>query len=252
MEFRRRLILAGATGGMLCSGLATTAAGVAAATPITHSVAQITGRTATGWTSGNWSGYAGTTAGANQVSGDWTVPAVSKTSGNTYSSTWIGIDGFTNSDLIQTGTEQDWVGGKAKYDAWWEILPAPETLISMTVKPGDAMEADIHFNGSQWLITIEDVSESESFSILKNYTGPGASVEWIQEATQINGVVATEAHYSPYTFSNCGFDGGGIAFTTGNRGVMVQKGKQVSTPSNPGKAGNDFNMKYGKKTPKAP
>jgi hypothetical protein len=247
----RRLTLVGAAGGMLVSGLGTTVATVA---PITHSAAHLTSVTATGWSSPNWSGYAGTTSEANQVSGDWTVPAVSKVSGKTYSSTWIGIDGFTNSDLIQTGTEQDWVNGRAVYDAWWEILPAAETVITgMTIHPGDAMQGDIYYLGSgQWEITLNDVTESESFAIQKAYSGQYDSVEWIQEATEVGGKIATESHYSQYTFTNCGFDGGGIAFTLGNRGVMVQKGKQVSTPSDPGKAGNDFTMKYGKKTPKAP
>jgi hypothetical protein len=236
---------------MVVSGLGTTAV---TAAPITHSAAHLTSKTPAGWSSPNWSGYAGTTTNANQVSGDWTVPAVSKTKGNTYSSTWVGIDGFTNGDLIQTGTEQDWVNGRAVYDAWWEILPAAETVItSMTVRPGDSMQADIYYaGGGQWWISIEDVTELEPFSILKNYSGEYDSVEWIQEATEVNGVIATEAHYSEYTFTNAEFDGGGIAFTNGNRGVMVQKGKQVSTPSLPGKAGNDFNVKYGKATPKAP
>jgi hypothetical protein len=247
----RRLTLVGATGGMLVSGLGTT---VATVTPITHAAAHLTSVSATGWSSPNWSGYAGTTTNATQVSGDWTVPAVSKTAGNTYSSTWVGIDGFTNGDLIQTGTEQDWVKGKAVYDSWWEILPAPETLITgMTIHPGDAMQGDItSLGGGQWDITLRDVTEGESFTIQKAYTGPVDSVEWIQEATEIGKKISTEAHYSEYTFSSCGFDGGGIAFTLGNRGVMIQKGKQVSTPSDPGSADNDFNMKYGKKTPSAP
>ena len=48
----------------------------------------------------------------------------------TYSSAWIGVDGFNDNDLIQTGTEQDYYSGGAHYDAWWEILPAAETEIS--------------------------------------------------------------------------------------------------------------------------
>ena len=34
---------------------------------------------------------------------------MSETTGNTFSSTWVGIDGFGNSDQVfQAGTEQDW------------------------------------------------------------------------------------------------------------------------------------------------
>jgi hypothetical protein len=186
---------------------------------------------------------------------------VSKTKGNTYSSSWIGIDGFTNGDLIQTGTEQDWVNGHAVYDAWWEILPAPETVITrMTVHPGDTMEADIYYAGAgQWWITLFDATELEPFSTLRDYSGDLDSVEWIQEATTINGSIATEAHYSTYDWTSCTFDtgtsndatGNDIAFQPGNRGVMIQGGKHVSTPSKAQK--NDmFAVAYGAKTPPPP
>lgn len=257
---RRYLTLAAATGGMLVSGLFSTAASSPAMMhlPAQH-VTFLKG--GAGWTSDNWSGYAGTLTGATEVEGNWTVPSVSKTKGNTYSSSWIGIDGFTNSDLIQTGTEQDWVNGHAVYDAWWEILPASETLIpKMTVKPGDSMTADIFYAGAgQWWITIEDVTEGEPFSILQDYSGPGDSVEWIQEATTINGSVGAEAHYSLYDWTECGFNtgttndasGNPIAFQPGNRGVMIQNKKHVSTPSL-AKENDMFAVKYGAKAPAPP
>jgi hypothetical protein len=238
----------------MVGGSAVTAA---AAPVLSHSPAEDLHIGATGWTAPNWSGYAGTTSNATEINGNWTVPSVSKTSGNTYSSSWIGIDGFTNDDLIQTGTEQDWYGGKAHYDAWWEILPAAETIITgKTVKPGDSMTAEISPSGTAgvWLIFIEDITEHWDFSIDKSYSGPADSVEWIQEATTINGKIATEAHYSEYTWTNLDFDGGTVDLGLGNRGVMIQKGKHVSTPSHPGNAptNNAFTMEYGAKTPPPP
>ena len=76
--------------------------------------------TALGWASSNWSGYAETCkAPYTEVSGNWTVPSVSGPNGS-YSAAWVGIDGYTNSSLIQTGTEQDVSGtGQASYAAWW-------------------------------------------------------------------------------------------------------------------------------------
>ncbi len=61
----------------------------------------------------NWSGYAVTGSGYTTVSGSWRVPSVAATKKNTYSATWVGIDGFSNGSLIQAGTGQDWVGGVA-------------------------------------------------------------------------------------------------------------------------------------------
>ena len=76
--------------------------------------------------SANWAGYEDTGAGAqfSEVSADWTVPAVQV---GTYgdSSTWVGIDGTSTSDLIQAGTDQSWSPNGAVYYAWYELLPGP-------------------------------------------------------------------------------------------------------------------------------
>lgn len=66
--------------------------------------------TTTGWASSNWSGYAlsGISGQFTSVTGTWVVQAVSATKKPTYSSQWVGIDGFNNSSLIQTGTESDY------------------------------------------------------------------------------------------------------------------------------------------------
>ena len=247
---RRYVTLLVATGGLLAG-----APSVAAAPLIGHGTARIATVSAAGWNSLNWSGYAATTTNATAVVGQWQVPKVTKTTGNTYSSTWIGIDGFTGgTNLIQTGTEQDWAGGKAVYRAWWEILPAAETVIpSITVHPGDVFTAAIKKGtGTTWSIKITDTTTNKTFSINKTYTGPATSVEWIQEAPTVGGTIATLAHYGKTYFINCGFDGANIGFTAGNRGIMIQNGKHVSTPSQPSKEGNGFEVAYGAKTPAPP
>lgn len=240
-----------AAGGLIAGGVMD-----AAAPAVVHSAAQVTAHSAVGWTSGNWSGYAGTTGAvgsATSIEGTWKVPTVTSTPGNTYSSVWIGIDGFTNSNLIQTGTEEDWVGGHALYRAWWEILPKSETIIpSLTIHPGDIMFADItKGSGTTWTIELEDVTTSHTFTIHKTYTGQADTVEWIVEAPTVGGV-ATLAHYGQTFFSGCGFNGVDAALTTANRGVMIQNGKHVSTPSNPSKLGDGFAVAYGSKTPPPP
>ena len=129
-----------------------------------------------GWASSNWSGYARTGT-YTRVTGAWVVPSVASSRKATYSSQWVGIDGFNNSKLIQTGTEADYFNGSAHYAAWWEILPAAETVIpSITVRPGDHMTASItKGSGTSWTITITDTTTSKSFSTVRTYTGPGTS-----------------------------------------------------------------------------
>lgn len=211
--------------------------------------------TAAAWSSSNWSGYA-ITSGApyNAITGTWTVPAAGSTKTATYSSNWIGIDGFNNSNLIQTGTESDNSHGRATYAAWWEILPASETRISsITVHPGDVMTASIvKGSGTSWTITLTDTTTGGSFSTVQNYTGPQTSAEWIEEAPQVGGKVATLAHYGQSTFDPGTVNGINPGLTTGDSGVMVQNRVQVSTPSNPDGDTDGFNVAYGSAVPAPP
>ena len=284
--------------GMLLSAFSVEApaapARIAAAPTITHRARISVAPDARGargvrstWTSENWSGYAesGTFTG---VTGTWTVPAVASTSSSTYSSTWIGVDGLSNQDLIQTGTEQDYYSGATHYGAWWEILPASETVISPrtdVVQAGDRMTASIYETSTTtttsrgrrsrsstehlWSIAIKDTTENWSFSTSQPYTGPGASAEWIMEAPEINGRIATLSHYtfSPPTstgdFDNAGFltsvvSSGSPTYTTAalsyqnDAGAMIQNGAQVSTPGDPDGAQTAFNVGYGSSLPGTP
>jgi len=236
------------------------------------------------WASSNWSGYA-TTSAVTGITGTWTVPAVAATSSPTYSSTWVGVDGYSNSNLIQTGTEQDYYSGAAHYSAWWEILPAAETVISPNiyrVAPGDRMSASIYetsatvttgffrrTSGHVWSITISDTTKSWTYHTTQSYAGAGASAEWIQEAPEVNGRIAPLAHYTfnpPTTTGD--FDNAGVLTTIvssgtpkysgaalnylNNSGVMIQNGVQVSTPGNPDKALTAFNAAYGSSPPATP
>jgi hypothetical protein len=207
-----------------------------------------------GWASANWSGYAITGGTYNSITGEWIVPTVQRTSRPTYSSTWIGIDGFNNSDLIQTGTEQDYYNGSAHYYAWWEILPAPETVIpSMTIHPGDRMYADIeNLGGGLWSITIKDLATGQSFTTQQYYSGPQTSAEWIEEAPTVGSRIATLAHYGQTTLDPGTVNGGNPNLTASDGGVLIQNGSQVSTPSNPDSDTDGFNVAYGSAQPSPP
>ena len=243
------------------------------------------GRTRSTWAASNWSGYAetGTFTG---VRGTWIVPEVSPTAAATYSSAWVGVDGFNNSELIQTGTEEDYYNGSAHYDAWWEILPAAETAISTRaypVSPGDQMSAQIwetsttvstgHFRHQStehvWQIAIADTTKGWHFQTGQAYNGPGTSAEWILEAPSVGGRVAT---LNPYTvkaptgsgdFDNAGTvstiaGGSGPAYKnaglnyTNDAGAMIQNNVQVSTPGSPDSGLNAFDVQYGASTPGTP
>lgn len=210
------------------------------------------GTTAAGWASSNWSGYAVTGSTYSSVTAKWTVPTVAPSKKATFSADWVGIDGFNNSDLIQTGTESDYFNHSAHYDAWWEILPSAETVIpSIAVKPGDTITASVtKLSGSAWRITITD--GGQSFTTTQTYTGPQTSAEWIEEAPTVGGRIAPLANYGQTAFDPGTVNGANPNLTASDGGLMVQKRRVVSTPSNPDSDTDGFNMAFGATAPAPP
>ncbi|WP_052434315.1 G1 family glutamic endopeptidase [Streptacidiphilus melanogenes] len=164
----------------------------------------------------NWSGYAatGSTGAFKSVSASWVQPSVSCSSTTTYSSFWVGLDGYSNSALEQTGTEADCIGGRATYGAWWEVLPASESAYSgVTVAGGDSLTATVTDNGNgTFTMTLTDSTEGWS----KSTTAAGSSgyqdssAEVIAEAPEVNGGIAKLANFGTVAFTNS--TAGGQAF----------------------------------------
>ena len=213
----------------------------------------VTVATVAGYTgpSSNWSGYAMGNGPFNYASGTFNVPNLYATPTETFASEWVGIDGATNSYLIQAGVDEyyDPLTGYVYLAAWWEILPAAETQISMGVLPGDSITVTVgQVSGSEWAIQIIDNTTGQTFLTDQTYTGPGASAEWIMEAPEVNGAISTLAEYSPdVTFSGIRING---PETTITDIVMVQNNVQVSTPS--GFTANGFAVAYGGTAPPPP
>jgi hypothetical protein len=204
---------------------------------------QITGF---GWTSSNWSGYAikGKKGAFQRISGEWIVPYVKPTAKPTYSSAWIGIDGFRNSSLIQTGTGHESVDGRVQYYAWWEILPAAETVIPLPVSPGDRIRATIvKIRRGKWCITLCNLSKPWTFRTIQRYNGPQTSAEWIMEAPQVGGNVAALAQVSPTRFSCCRVNGKSPRLTPADGGIMIQNKLTIAVPTSPSARGDSFTVK---------
>ena len=101
------------------------------------------------------------------VRGSWTVPAVASSGNDTYSAVWVGIGGYGESSLIQTGTLQKFVNGVAAYYAWYQLLPNRAVrILNVSVQPGDGIIASVNWvEGSvnSWLVEISDVTSGDSF-----------------------------------------------------------------------------------------
>lgn len=201
----------------------------------------------TGWESYNWSGYVVPRLGVTSASSTWKVPAVVASSTAKYSATWVGVDGFTNGDLIQTGTSQDTVGGKTSYYAWWEILPAAETEITtMKVAPGNNMVATVKkISSGRWEIVLADTTTGNTFSKVAGYNGPGSSAEWIEEAPTVGAGQSALADFGTVAFSGVTVNGASVHLLITGSGTMVSAtGAVLAKASAPASTGNTFSDTY--------
>ncbi len=191
--------------------------------------------------SSNWSGYSTTGGPFTVVKGTFTVPSIaSGTPPYDQVAEWVGVDGANGTDtsLIQAGVDEytdplDSTG--AVVQAWWEILPAAETNItSVPVKAGDSVTVTLwQASSTTWDINLVNDTTGESYTTPpEQYSGPGASAEWIVEATtrcSFRCETSVLAPYSPaVTFSDLGMTGHESAL---QEDTMVQEGTNVATPS---------------------
>ncbi len=132
----------------------------------------------------NWSGYAATTGTYTSVSASWTEPTGTCTSGDKYSSFWVGLDGYSSSSVEQTGTDVDCAGRTAEYYAWYEMYPNPSEDYSNTVKPGDHFNASVTYTGSnKFSLYIADTTRGWSHTTVGTLAGAArSSAEVIVEA----------------------------------------------------------------------
>jgi hypothetical protein len=199
-------------------------------------------------TSANWGGVVAFPPNfddpVTDVLGSWTVPHViapEPYSGAYVCSTWIGIDGWESSALLQAGTQQI-LWPSPDYSAWWQWVPAnpnaPSASAGITnvpVSPGDVMfceidagsqtgatEATIHLtNGTTGVMTSFIVHAPAGTEVL------GGSAEWIVEMPldTFNGLPVKLPEYTFVYFDNC------LAFARSGRGFHANPGELVTMVS---------------------
>ncbi len=189
---------------------------------------------------GNWGGYVavpgvdpatGASGTFSTVSGTWVQPAASCGStpaGTTTSSAfWVGLGGNSESSnaLEQIGTEVDCsAAGKARYSAWYELVPALSRTINVVVSPGDRIAASVTVAGTQVTVAMRDLTRGTSFSRILHMSAPDTtSAEWITEApSACSG--SHDCHQTPLT------DFGTVAFSHAS---ATDSGGHTGTISDP-------------------
>jgi len=170
-------------------------------------------------TSSNWAGYVGVRSGITFrfVSAHFYVPYLDCTgvtkSNPTYSSHWVGLDGFLagSNTVEQTGVlaacypDQNNVVTPT-YDAWYEKYPNPPVYSAITVRPGDAITASVYFSSSKktFTFTLADGTSGKHFTVVGkcpvSATCARSSAEVISEAPSNGTNVLPLADYQAASF----------------------------------------------------
>ncbi len=141
---------------------------------------------------------------------EWFVPSVAGEQGvQDFSALWVGMDGLTNGDVLQDGTEQDAIGMNvlgikwtmASFSAWVEFFPADSVaLTNFKVSPGDHMLGQVWMGNPGSAPTLSGafgvcyLFDLTTGSFTTVYIPPplgaafaGSSAEWIMERPTVNG-----------------------------------------------------------------
>ncbi len=203
------------------------------------------------YTSSNWSGYMAVGSDINGVSGSWVVPRATGSGLLSADAAWVGVGGVTTDDLIQAGTDDSISSnGSERVEAFYEMLPESAIAIpGMIVEPGDAVSANLkEVQANQWDISMNDVTEGESFSTTLTYASSGSSAEWIEEDPSFsNSRQIPFDSFGAVTFSNAAETVGGTSFNLSQAGALGiamvnSSGSAEAVPSTIGGDGGSFSV----------
>ena len=133
----------------------------------------------------NWSGYAAYNTTFSVVKGSWIQPtARCPNAVPTYSSFWVGLDGYKSSSVEQIGTDADCQGTNSpNHYAWWEMYPNPSNPIAgFAVKPGDSITAQVSHLATVYTLTIRNNTTGQSYTTTQIAAAANSSAEWVAEA----------------------------------------------------------------------
>lgn len=140
--------------------------------------------------SANWAGHAAFQGNkkraVSEVSGSWRVPTLTATPDNSYSTAWVGIDGYEDNNTVeQIGTRHDWVNNSQVNFAWFQMYPNPTyQLVGFPVNSNDVITAKVTYkvNGI-FSLKITNVTQGVFTVVPETYTylpsADRSSAEWV-------------------------------------------------------------------------
>jgi hypothetical protein len=174
----------------------------------------------------NWSGYAvtGGNGAFKSVSASWTEPTGTCTSKkSSYSSFWVGLDGFNSNSVEQTGTDVDCSRHTPRYYGWYEMYPAFPVNFTNTVRPGDKLSASVTFSGTAtFTLVLKDATQGWTQTITKTQAGLArSSAEVITEAPSSNSGVLPLADFGTVSYSVSAANGTSLGNQNPTEIIMV-------------------------------
>jgi hypothetical protein len=184
------------------------------------------------------------------------VPCYSGTNNSQRALEWIGIGGYSSSQLWQAGTETDHAEG---YRFWWEKVGAggvPIQYQGPAVACGNYVDVEVDYNYSvlgKAYLWMQNYTNGQYWSHQESFVPSNNSAEWIVERTSCG----SGKNYALAPFGSVNWDSAYAANTTtgGNVGQpityynyselpMYQNGVDLSDNSGLGSGGTTFTTYY--------
>jgi hypothetical protein len=215
--------------------------------PAMHGTAPmaVRGRPSHAVESTNWSGYAAHGKTYKKISASWVEPTGHCTSSRTFSSFWVGLDGFGSQTVEQTGSEVDCSGGHARYFGWYEMFPALPVNFGDAVRPGDHFTGSVTFTGGgHYTLVLKDTTAGWSHTIHKTHANAkNSSAEVIAEAPSSGGVLPL-TNFGTVQFSNASVDGAAMSQANGVKITMVNGSGRAKDSVSALSGGTNFSVKW--------
>jgi hypothetical protein len=216
--------------------------------PAMHGTAPMAafGRSANAAASQNWTGYAAHAKTYKKISASWVEPTAHCTGSPTFSSFWVGLDGYNSQSVEQTGSEVDCRSGGAKYYAWYEMFPAFPVNFSSPVHPGDHFTGSVTFTGTgHYTLVLKDTTQGWSHTVHKTRTGAQhSSAEVIAEAPSSSSGILPLTNFGTAHFSNAKVNGTAMGGTDPTKIIMINGSGRVKASVSALAGGTAFSAKW--------
>jgi peptidase A4-like protein len=111
----------------------------------------------------------------------------------TDASQWVGLDGWTDGTIEADGISSDCEGTTPVYYGWFDMSPLDEVVSTMTVSPGDAMQASVAYASGSYTLTLTDITtglqQTYKSACPAGYTCMNSSAEVISEPASVTSIL---------------------------------------------------------------